>query len=138
MKIKNLEINKEKVFSFFTKVVCAAGVVVTCVCMQNLYKKIIKGVKDTNNIKSHEELSIDNTKKELVLNGITYVAPNGYDLEVIDDQVWAVRSNRLYKEPLVMHDKNGKEILVAPIGYTFDGETAYCDVDEFIEPIIKR
>ena len=138
MKIKNLEINKEKVFDFFTKVVCADGVVVTCVCMQNLYKKIIKGVKDTNNINTQEELSTDNSKKELVLNGITYVAPSGCELEVINDQVWAVRSNRLYKEPMVMHDKNGKDILIAPIGYTLDGETAYCDADEFIEPIIKR
>ena len=136
MKIKNLEINKEKVFTFFTNVVCAAGVVAICICTQNIYKKVTKGLKESNNTKIEEQ--INDNSREVVLNGVTYIVPEGSRLEVIDDQVWEVRRTRLYSDLIEMKDKNGNIVHVAPIGYKVYENEAYCDADEFIEPTVKR
>jgi hypothetical protein len=133
MKIK---FNKENIRDFFLIATASA------VLIQGGYR--IAKHSFENNKQEHypqlKQIEIFDEKQDnkLVIDGITYIAPSGYTLEVVNGNVHAVRRFYLVNKPSEKVDENGKKMFFAPDGYIMVDGLVYREIIEYAEPIIKN
>ena len=135
MKIKY---NKENISKLIKGTLCNGIVLATLITGSVLYGKLNdKNNEDCPVFKEIETFEEDETKF-LVYNGVTYTAPSGYTLEIINDHIYAIKRYYLVDKAKKIIDENGNEVYYVPDGSILVDDEIYRELLEVADPIIEN
>lgn len=83
------------------------------------------------------ELDSTNACYEMVFNNVEYVAPEGYDLEVVNGNLHAVKRYCIVEEPIITKDKEGRVIYVGPSDSVVVDGKSYRVIVVYAAPVVK-
>ena len=138
----NVNLNKRHI----RKLIIVASVVILIlvegyVLIREGYKNVEKNKKSDTGYPYLKQITgyIEPIVEKKVVDGVTYVAPDGYSIEVVNNNVHAVKRYYLVDKPKTeVVDTNGREVYVVPDDYLLVDGLLYREIVEYAEPIIEQ
>lgn len=131
----NIKFNWEKIGKVGKYVLCS--VVASAILYEGglVLNKVNKNYKN-NGYPQLKQVTVSNEKieTEKTINGVTYIAPDGYNLEMINNHLYAVKRYYLVSEPEKITLEDGTVTYYVPEGTILADGLVYREMVELIEP----
>ena len=131
-----INFNKENISKFIKTALYGGSVLIVLVTGSQLYNAFGKKREKTYPKFKKVETFNERNNKQLTIDGLTYLAPEGYTLEVVNGNVHAVKKYYIIDKVKEYTDESGKTCYYVPKDYILVDDKIYREIVVYAEPII--